>query len=405
MCRVARPCEIFRLAIVSVVCVMFLGVRLAAAEVPIDPSLTDARQIILDFDRDTQKFFAAVRHQDRKIELYHSVDGGKTWVLEPGLLENELVDADMVVAGDYVYVAAALVGSSNADLIRYSAATGVVDQDYGRHTVLDVAPAAILDVALASDQDGADSEIYYAFITSDGVLRFFVDSSSDGTTFTTFAPGISDACCGLDMTFNPNSLDHDVFISYWDGYSTPAIHVWRSYPWVEVNYWGPETDQHTSAISAFGDQVIFCHTWRWPDGLSVWEQRSYGDHDTWVQSPLDIPLPGESWYSGCDVTARGGRGFASAYIHDSGDFDTIYFRRHTDPDTMAPWEARVPINEHDAAAGLGYSTSLTWFPPDHYALAYVGDPGNTPYFTLIEIPVFADGFESGATSAWSITVP
>ncbi len=63
------------------------------------------------------------------------------------------------------------------------------------------------------------------------------------------------------------------------------------------------------------------------------------------------------------------------------------------------------INETDVAMASIFRTSLNWFPPDHYGIAYSEDSMGTPYFDRFALLILADGFESGDTSAWSNTVP
>lgn len=50
-----------------------------------------------------------------------------------------------------------------------------------------------------------------------------------------------------------------------------------------------------------------------------------------------------------------------------------------------------------------FRTSLNWFAPGNYGIAYIENSQATPYFDLLWI--FADGFESGDASAWFSTVP
>jgi hypothetical protein len=310
----------------------------------------------------------------------------------------------MTVAGDYAYIAECdALGDPVAWLFRFHVSDGSRDAAYAVSVPLS---AECVDLALASDQDGADSEIYLAAIASDGSLRFFYDSSADGTTFEESSPSppISDACCGLDMTFNPGSADHDVFFSYFD--TTDVFwHIWRSYPWelVYTGGFGGSPDLKT-AISAHGDSVIVCFAVPLANGLEMYTWRSYDAGDSWHSSVVDQPNPGEGGYSSCDVTARGGEGFAITYVHEEGAFDPVYLRRHTGG-ASDPWSERVVINETDVAALPVFETTLNFFPPATYGVAYLEESMLYPYFDSFDILPFSDGFESGDTSAWSAQVP
>ena len=220
------------------------------------------------------------------------------------------------------------------------------------------------------------------------------------------SPGISDACCGLDLTFNPQAATHDLFLSYFDTGSD--LRVWRSNFWEEVLHVWQIDSRNRSRISAAGDEVVVCYeldlTGTGGYGIDVW--RSYDAFDSYVFDVIAEPLPGGTNYYGCDVTARNGEGFAVTYTHEEGDFDPVYFRRHAGA-PGDPWEDRVVVNETDAAVTTIFRTSLTWLPPNHYGVAFVESVSALPYFDRVASPspIFTDGFESGDTAAWSATVP
>jgi hypothetical protein len=381
---------------------MVSGIPPALADVPIgSPPIDGARQIALDVHRGTGHWFAAVRiHNDNVTTMNMSTDGGATWSQTSWISWYAPVgDIDMVVAGDYVYVAHFLSGFGGAYLGRYDVSTGWWDTVYAHQLV---AGNAVVDVALASDQDGADNEIYYALIGIDGSLRFFYDSSADGTTFEELSPPISNASCCLDMTFNPGSADHDVFFSYFD--TADTLRIWRSYPWEQVFSSIPWLAyDNATGISAYGDTVVQCKMDNVADGRVVVVYRSYDAGTSWYGDEVEDPGPGEGDYYGCDVTARGGQGFAITYTHEAGDFDPVYLRRHTGS-PAEPWGERVVINETDAVAISYAKTTLNWLPPASYGVAYTASSAY-PYFDRFDILPFSDGFEFGNTASWSATVP
>jgi len=382
--------------------VIVCGALPAVADVPISTSLTDVRLVVLDHHRETGNYFAVVQRKPAGSywRLYLSTDKGASWVQKGGdTLSHDNV-VDMVVAGGYVYVGYTHLNSGEARISRFFATDGSRDAFYSYHTVLDVSPANVVDIALASDQDGADAEIYYAFISSNGALRFFVASSSDGTMFSEYSPGVSNACCGLDVTFNPNSADHAVFISYLS--TDSKVHVWRTLPWEEVaifDYFGFDT---RTAISASDDNVVLAWQTNLGFGASIIAYTSGDAGDTWDLTYVDSPqFAGDGQFSMVDVTARGSQGFAAVYHQGLGVLDPVFIRRGIDFHPVS-WEPRVSINEFDASTW--WPVNVNWFPPHHYGIAYIGDD-DIPYFDLFDASLFSDDFESGATSAWSATVP
>jgi hypothetical protein len=377
----------------------------ALADVPIDPGGVGSRQIELDHDPDTGNYFAVVRWVDSQFEawaLYISTDQGATWSSNVSLTTTgEWLDVDLAVAGDYVYVGYTR-GGDQARIARFFTTDGSLDTVYSFRTLIDVSPANVVDIALASDKDGPDNEIYYALIASDGSLRFFFDSSADGTTFAELSPGISDAVSGLDLTYNAGSPDHLLLFSYWQDPS--ILRIWRSFPWEGVYNVGWSAPRLQSRISAYDDRAIVCFENPGLNGLGIVSFTTYDAGDSWTFSSLDSPTPGEGDYTGCDVTARAGGEFAVTYMHEEGSFDPVYLRRHTRGES-GPWEERVLINETDVTMASIFRTSLNWFPPGHYGIAYIEDSMGTPYFDRFALLFFADDFESGDTSAWSNTVP
>ncbi len=51
------------------------------------------------------------------------------------------------------------------------------------------------------------------------------------------------------------------------------------------------------------------------------------------------------------------------------------------------------------------SGSIFWLDQGQPPLGGIGDEVVVTHFSYAEIPIFADGFESGNASAWSSTVP
>ncbi len=300
----------------------------ALADVPIDPSGVGSRQIELDHDPDTGNYFAVVRWVESQFEawaLYISTDQGATWSSNLSLTTTgEWLDVDLAVAGDYVYVGYTR-GGDQARIARFFTTDGSLDTVYSFRTLIDVSPANVVDIALASDKDGPDNEIYYALIASDGSLRFFFDSSADGTTFAELSPGISDAVSGLDMTYNAGLAGPPPPLFLLAGsLDTPHMAFFSLGRRVQRRV---VCAQAPKRISAYDDRAIVCFENPGLNGLGIVSFTTYDAGDSWTFSSLDSPTPGEGDYTGCDVTARAGGEFAVTYMHEEGYFDPVYLRR------------------------------------------------------------------------------
>ncbi len=384
----------------SALFVIGCGLGNAVADVRIGEPLAAAEEVVLDFHRDTGNYFAVVQwiaQGDYSVNI--STDNGATWSDTGGFFPNPPpTDFDMVVAGDYLYVAYTRL-DTGVSLKRYHADTGIWDVGYSHR--LDVGPAIVREVALESDQDGPNNEIYLAFITSDGALRFFYGSSASGTTFTEASLPVTNADKGLDMHFNAHSMDYDVFISYLSNSDT--VHVWRSYPWDEVFSHEFFDSEPRTAISASDDNVVLAYQRLLALGYGVIAWTSDDAGETWDLSNIDEPQNLTNDDSGMvDVTMRGSQGFAAAYIRYRTTYDSVFLRRGIDVQP-ARWEPRIEVGDTDAMESM--PVNVTWLPPHHVGIAYIGGHDIVPYFVRLDISLFSDGFESGDTDAWSSTVP
>ncbi len=367
----------------------------------------DAEQIVLDFDRQTGNYFAAVRWGDGVRSLHLSTNLGLTWQeTASASAVSGYGDIDISVVGGWAYMGY-LIGETSQWVIltRHDASTGAIDWEFGTGGSLIVADAGssmVTDLALDSNQDTDDSEIYLALTQGDGTLRFFFDSAADGTTFAELSPipAVTNADGGLDMHYNAYE---NIFVSYFG--TDQRAHLLRAYPWSEVlsllDCGGVEP---TTAISAYRNNVmLLCQKPR-TYGYEVYASRSYDAGATWSFGSLEtVDSPDDPDYWSLDVTARGGQGFAVVYASDDGSLVNPVYLKHKPGYEMGFWEPREVINSHDA--DLLRPTNITWMPPDYYGIAYIDGSSRTAYFLLYDYSLFSDGFESGNTSAWSASVP
>lgn len=369
-----------------------------ADDVRIGAPRTGAEQVVLGFDLQTDKYIAAVRWDGAFKGVTMNVsDTGASWS-ETSSAQTPVADLDITSVWSYVYLIQLSESGDGALLWRYFDTTLTVDTGYALTIGATPSVSDILDVALASNQEGDDSEVYLAFIQGDGVLRFYYDLASDGTTFAELSPPVTNAASGLDMHYN---AAENLYISYigTDG----NIHVWKAYPWVEVfashTYQGRDMK---TALSASGDNVIVAvdALLGYGYGIIAWSSNDAGA--SWEQHYIDAPrFAGDGYFGGADVTARGNQGFAVAYHQHLGTVP-VYLRRNNDYLPLS-WLPRVVVNNIDSR--IDRPTNITWLPPHHYGITYISSGNFTPFFDLFEGPFFSDGFESGNTSAWQVVVP
>jgi hypothetical protein len=398
------------------------GARLAAAIAWREPVVsqakslfTDARiggtrvgaqDVALDFDWATGNLFAVVQWADGST-VNISTDGGLSWAEKIFWSPTSRVDA--AVVGQYLYVAHALVNGPEARMRRFFVADGELDTSYGTQSVANVSPNDILDVSLGTNADYNNNRIYLAFIESNNAVRCYWDVASDGTTFTEVSPVGVSAASGLDSHWGGGTMGSDpVFL--WFSYlgTDGSIHVLgraNSATWTYDTI-SPDLYSSTSTrISAHGNNVFVAYTVQGTNTHAAGYHVSYDNGQTWDSGiPYDPPA-GEPGCNGVDITARGGWGSAVVWnVEDAFDTVSLATREDYDP---GPWNDPVAFNQFDAVSG---APSFIQYlrPQGAYGMVYFA--GNSPadsipYFDLIALMPFDDGFDFGDTSAWSDVVP
>jgi len=373
----------------------------AGDDVRIGAPRTDALQVVLDYERQSGKYVAFVGWGGTSPGVSMNVsDDGSSW---SETVSSQILNADIDITsvGPYVYSVFFTSTSSNFALVwRFFDTTFAVDGAYSFIAGASPSTSHILDVALESNQVDTDSEVYLAFIQDDGVLRFFWDHADDGN-FTELSPPVANAAGGLDMQYNSASADHGLYLSYigTDG----AVHVWASYPWTEIGTFpGYSGSDMRTAVSASGDNVIVAFEALLGFGYGIIARTSDNAGASWSLYYVDAPShAGDGDLGGADVTARGDQGFAAVYHQGLGTVP-VYLRRNPEYHPGV-WEPRIVVNNIDAR--VERSTNISWVPPHHYGIAYIGGGSSVPYFDLFDASFFSDGFETGDTSGWSSVVP
>jgi len=365
-----------------------------------------AQDVALDFDWATGNLFAVVGWADGST-VNMSTDGGLTWAERYVMSPPALVDAAIV--DQYLYLAFAYTPSHEARMRRFFVADGELDSSYGTQSVANVDPNTILDVSLGTNADYTNNRIYVAFIESNNAVRCYWDMASDGTTFTEVSPAGVSAASGLDSHWGEGTMGSPLVLLWFSYLGTDgSIHVLgraTNGTWTYDTI-SPDLYSSTSTrISAHGNNVFVAYTVEGTNARAAGYHVSYDNGQTWNDGKAYDPPAGEPGCNGVDITARGGWGSAVVWnVEDA--FDSVSLATREDYH-QGGWNPPIDFNQFDAYSGAqSYIQYLG--PLEAVGMVYLaGSSGATaiPYFDLVGLLPFGDGFETGDTSGWSNTVP
>jgi len=371
-----------------------------------------ANDVAFDFDWASGHLFAVVAWggSDPGWSVNISTDNGCTWAETFFWYPSALIDAAIV--DQYLYVAYAPPADTGiVRMRRFFITDGAPDNSYGGvgyHTVANVSPNAVLDISAGANADSTNDRIYCAFIESDHAVRFFWDVAGDGTTWSDHSPAGTSAASGLDYHWGGGTMGSDPNVLWLSYLGTDGdVHVlggtvmdsWNHYS-LSPDSLGPRT-----RISAHGDTVFVGYAAEGIYAHAAAYHVSYDNGGAWSSGYAYNPPAGEPSCFGVDITARGGWGSAVIFNRE-GIFDDVYVTTR-EGYAAAPWNPPETFNELDALSGapsfIQYLGTLEAFGVVYLA----GDiaAAAIPYFDVIGLLPFRNGFESGDTSAWSATVP
>ncbi len=356
-----------------------------------------AQALSLDFDEQNGNLFSVIRWGSQTgtaaWTMNISTDDGATWSETYSWTSSVgIIDVVGAVVDDYVYVGyvAGDTYANDGRMRRCLVSTGAVDSGYGFYSVIDAGTNTIKDVAIATNAEDLDNRVYYLAIQSNGVLRYYWDVASDGTTFANGgSPAVANANFGLDATWDNNifgsSCGDFLFVSYagTDG----DIHVLGrdETSWTDWNVENATGSYRTTAISAYADTIICAFEYPFDDGTGIRYRISYNCGDSW--SPGSLAIPDGSTVFGYfepDVDARNGNGTAIIYQAEAGVLDPMYYRTR---EGFAPgaWSDPGLFSDYDVFTGS--DTVISYLPPlageifSHGAIYISLDPDyRTPYF-------------------------
>ena len=312
------------------------------------------------------------------------------------------------VAGDHCYVGYSRgLAQNQANIRRFKIKTGQPDNFPDSSSFIEVfsttSPDSIKEIALASNYDGANDELYYLAATSGGELKCYYDSPAC-TSFAELSTGIADVDHGLDVAFNANFADLYLWVSYIDQNDSLCVAADSSAGnrgWITLTRYDAGSGLTGSSISAWNDSVTCVYDYYDGSSYHVQYAATYNAGGAWEHGDIDTPA------RGCDVTARESAGVAVAYNYVADTANGTLAGRYVWRDYQGAWgspetySSLTPDYAKPAIEYLGYYEGLGRI----YGVIYLtADSLRTAYFdwnTLpgppVGIPDAADGLPSKLT--------
>lgn len=366
---------------------------------------TNVAHAVVDREKDNGMLFSALLRQDGSIRVLYSADAGASWTSATTFSGAQSVDA--AVAGIHLYVGYA--SGSTAMLRRFSSATGSPDGAYGgagTHGIVDVSPAVVEEVALASNSADDDDTLWVIVLASDGVVRAYYDEAADGTTFSLSGSSFAAGDSGLSASWNvgyPEDSPEGMDITFSYVGTNDTVYVYRRK--VGVAWYGSahpsETAAEETSLSAYRDHLVLAYEHADPSGDQDAAFRISQDcGGGWSAQSLWADLEGGD-FSNPLVDVRSGTGIAAALKQETGADDPIGFRERLGY-TTPTWQPSVRLNDEDAVTEDSYRTDDFDWLGSGWGLTYVDGSGRAWFAWSKSIRY--SGFESGDLDEWSAAV-
>lgn len=317
----------------------------------------------LDFHAGSGNLFAVLRRgqsDSPRWTVNLSTDNGLSWseTFSWGAT-YDVAHTSAVVVADSLYIAYAPDDGStsypSARIRRCSAINGLSDIGYGFKTVFDKG-IDIKEVALVSNADTSNSQMYYLAVLSNGTLTYHWDDAA-GASWIEIATGVTDALGNLDACYNEGYADKFVLASYRSTTNRVKVAMRAITGW-EVD----DIDDciGETAIAAYGDIFIVVFLYDYANGPGIRYHVSYNAGITWPFGDIAEPTPAQVGFYEPEVTGRENGGFSVVYCQQSGgEPDPLWYVRRDYG--VANWTAPEQINEVDVA--VGWDQDISWIPP------------------------------------------
>ena len=359
----------------------------------------------LDGHNGTGNAFIALQDSDSSYNwrVYFSSDGGHNWVETYSWFSGvPIIDIGASVLGDYFNVIYVPWGSPRSARIRRCiASTGAGDPTFdsnGWLEIYDDSTADVIEVELASNQEGNNNRLHLFSIFSDGRLTYHYTNEEGGDGDLAWTPldtGITNATGNLHAANNdrkePGSPGGHLFALFRDDINLITVFRWKPNLGSDIHYIAAYHDD-TLDISAFRDHVVVVHTYGHATrtGLRSWASDDAGD--TWSYDYLDSGSHGD--VSQPKVTLRGGGGAVIAFQRDSTGDDLVFMctRGYSDQ----PWTDPFPAT--DVSLTIDTQMDLEALPKGGFGLVSIHS-GGFPWYDQMPL-IFRHGFEFGDSVDW-----
>jgi len=354
----------------------------------------------------TGNILIAVKNTDSAYHwsIYFSTDGGANFSETYTWSSNyPIVDIGAIVVGNYFYITYVTENlPGNAKLRRCPVSDGQVDTSFGPSgwiTVFDDTDANIVDLELASNQEGNNNRLYLFAIHTDGKLSydFTDDEGGEGDTdWSRIDTGVSNAGSYLDVSYNDRSEAGTPGAYLFAVYRTTsnkvdlfqAINPYPSVASEEIGSWSGDRPR----ISAYRDQVVIVWKSSASPNVGVYYTVSEDGGDTWTYGFADTGNLGNAHVP--VVSLSRGTGIVIAYQRESSG-DDFAFMRQSDYGIH-------PLSYSSAVSNVGLSLGEDMFlkelPEGGIVLLSI-HPDGVLYYDRIPM-IFQNGFELGDNLDW-----
>jgi hypothetical protein len=305
--------------------------------------------------------------------VYHSTDGGESWMETYRELERDVKSLSASVVGEHCYVAWYKGAEKNIKIRRYKESDGSQDQFTGGDLIVSVfvSPEEIEEVKLISNQDYENDRLYLFAITSEGNLRHFTDDP-EAISWDEITTDITNADRGLDATRRAQViLDYYLYISYIDRNNCPQIAGYKlPSGWDDLCWFGQVGDDaNVTAIGAYDNYITMVFEDRYDptdECKYIW---SNDNGDNWNWSSIDDPIATSLYCPNITLRDSGGAAIVYQAVNPVDPF--VYAGRFKWRDYSGSWTD--PVRYSDLFYHLTIQPSIEYLGDNSYGVVYIGD--------------------------------
>jgi len=329
-------------------------------------SQSKIEEICLDFDRETENLFVALKwHNSWSVNM--STNGGQTWyeTYRWTSASYHINDIDaVVILGDFYVGYISGSAQHTGKISRFKTSTGGIDYGFGSRVVFDDG-IEVKELAITSSEDIHRDSIYYIALLANYKLRYLY--AYKGTDFKDWEDNgcfVNDADRGLDVCYNKYPGAH-LFVSYISTDRRVEVARKKSSGWDIFKFSGQPKCSHSdqvTSISAYDDHVVVAFEFTYSSGPGIRTYETADGGDNWCYKDTGVPAGYEHSLRTPDVTGRKGDGFALLFCWTKGQADYVNCLHRsygsnnwTDLGTANDYYHNNPVIENDV--------EIEWLPP------------------------------------------